>query len=65
MKDRTIGVDLAKTVLELDDAEFDGSHLFRKTSSRGRIPRFMSLHPDAVVCCRSDGGPRKRSSWVA
>lgn len=44
-----IGVDLAKTVFQVQGSLADGSVVFRKKLSRPQFARFMADHPPCLV----------------
>ncbi|CAN7632741.1 hypothetical protein LJR238_004841 [Pararhizobium sp. LjRoot238] len=54
-KDTMIGVDLAKTVLQLHGASMTGELKFRKKLSRGSFAKFMAEQPPAVIVMEACG----------
>lgn len=55
MKDRMIGVDLAKNVFRIHCAMMTGHLMFRKKLTRPQFRQFMSGQPPAVVVMEACG----------
>ena len=56
MKDTTIGVDLAKNILQVHGASMTGEVKFRKKLTRPQFLKFMAEQPPAVVVMEACGG---------